>query len=133
MPGRRKVHGRAPWRATQWKGQPEPFMSCTLSLEAECVGLRLPAGTELVCRGGTVWVTIEAPGRASPDLLLARGERHRLQGDAEVFLAALHGAGPALCRIEAPRQRRGPGFKWLRGLASWPFARLPGRSMPPRA
>ncbi|WP_427306303.1 DUF2917 domain-containing protein [Cupriavidus sp. H39] len=108
-------------------------MSCTLSLEAECVGLRLRAGTELVCRGGTVWVTIEAPGRPSPDVLLARGERHRLLGDTAVFLAALHGAGPALCRIEAPPQRRGRAwFRWLRGPASWPFARLPGKSMRPR-
>lgn len=109
-------------------------MSCTLSLEAECVGLRLRAGTELVCRGGTVWVTIESPGRASPDVLLARGERHRLQADAEVFLAALHGAGPALCRIEAPAQsRRRAWLRWLRARASWPFARPPDRSMPPRA
>lgn len=108
-------------------------MSCTLSLEAECVGLRLRAGTELVCRGGTVWVTIEAPGRASPDVLLARGERHRLQRDAEVFLAALHGAGPALCRIEAPQRRGRAWFRWLRNPASWRFARPPDRSMPPRA
>ncbi|SOY66917.1 DUF2917 domain-containing protein [Cupriavidus taiwanensis] len=92
-------------------------MSCTLSLEAECLGLRLRAGTELICRGGKLWLTFEVPGRPSPDVLLAPGERHRLHADAEVFVAALYGAGPALCRIEAPSGRAGPlCFSWLRGV-----------------
>ncbi|CAM2973756.1 DUF2917 domain-containing protein [Cupriavidus taiwanensis] len=91
-------------------------MSRTFSLEAECLGLQLRAGTELVCRGGNLWLTFEVPGRPSPDVLLAPGERHRLQADAEVFIAALHGAGPALCGIETPpRRARQLRFRWLRG------------------
>ncbi|AMR81138.1 DUF2917 domain-containing protein [Cupriavidus nantongensis] len=91
-------------------------MSRTFSLEAECLGLRLRAGTEVVCRGGNLWLTFEVPGRPSPDVLLAPGECHRLQADAEVFVAALHGAGPALCRIDAPPRRAGQRrFSWLRG------------------
>lgn len=91
-------------------------MSRTFSLEAECLGLQLRAGTELVCRGGNLWLTFEVPGRPSPDVLLAPGERHRLQADAEVFIAALHGAGPALCGIETPPRRARPlRFRWLRG------------------
>ncbi|AGW95823.1 hypothetical protein N234_37835 [Ralstonia pickettii DTP0602] len=96
-------------------------MSCTLSLEAECLRLRLRAGAELVCRGGSLWLTFEARDRPSPDILLAPGERYRLHGDAEVFLAALHGAGPALCEIEAPPHPRRAGrpwlswFRWLQG------------------
>lgn len=81
-------------------------MSCTLTLEAQCRHLRLLAGAELVCLGGCLWLTFETRGRASPDVLLAPGERYRLRRDADVFVAALHGAGPTLCRIDVPRQRR---------------------------
>ena len=96
-------------------------MPYTLCLEAECLRLRLRAGAELVCRGGSLWLTFEARGRPSPDVVLASGERYRLQGDGDVFLAALHGAGPVLCGIEAPPHRRRAGFArlkwlgWLRG------------------
>jgi hypothetical protein len=93
-------------------------MPYTLSLEAECLRLQLRAGAELVCRGGSLWLTFEARDRPSADVLLAPGERYRLPADADVFLAALHGAGPALCRIEGPPLRRcigSPWFRWLRG------------------
>ena len=92
-------------------------MSCTLSLEAQCLHLRLRTGAELVCLGGSLWLTFEARDRPSPDILLAPGERYRLQGDADVFLAALHGAGPSLCQIEVPplqRRAGSPWFRWLR-------------------
>lgn len=92
--------------------------SCMLSLEAECRRLRLRAGAELVCRGGSLWLTFEARDQPSPDVMLAPGERYRLHGDADVFIAALHGAGPALCQIEAPphsRRAGPPWFTWLRG------------------
>lgn len=91
-------------------------MPYTLCLEAECLRLRLRAGAELVCRGGSLWLTFETRDRPSPDVLLAPGERYRLHGDADVFLAALHGAGPVLCGIDAPPHQRRTGFPWLRWL-----------------
>ncbi|BDB27903.1 DUF2917 domain-containing protein [Cupriavidus sp. P-10] len=93
-------------------------MSCILFLEAECRRLRLRAGAELVCRGGSLWLTFEAGERPSPDVMLAPGERYRLHRDADVFIAALHGAGPALCQIEAPPRSRGAGSSWL-GRFRW--------------
>jgi hypothetical protein len=95
-------------------------MSCTLSLEAQCLHLRLRTGTELVSLDGSLWLTFEARDRPSPDVLLGPGERYRLQGDADVFLAALHGAGPSLCRIDTPPRQRRAGsawFRWLRDAA----------------
>ncbi|CAG2161037.1 DUF2917 domain-containing protein [Cupriavidus numazuensis] len=92
-------------------------MSSTFTLQAECRRLQLQAGAELVCRGGIVWLTFEARDRTSEDVVLAPGERYRLRRDAEVFVAALHGAGPALCEIDAPQLRRRaavPWFRWLR-------------------
>ncbi|MNT11409.1 hypothetical protein D3C72_1462860 [compost metagenome] len=97
--------------------------SCTLSLEAECRRLRLRAGAELVCRGGSLWLTFEAGDRPSPDVMLAPGERYRLQRDADVFIAALHGAGPALCQIEAPPRSRGDGSSWVRRFSGLGGAR----------
>lgn len=83
-------------------------MSCTLSLEAECLRLRLRAGAELVCRGGSLWLTFEARDRPSPDILLAPGERYRLHGDAEVFLAALRAPAPRCARSKRRRTRVAP-------------------------
>ncbi|WP_029045002.1 DUF2917 domain-containing protein [Cupriavidus sp. amp6] len=88
--------------------------SCTLSLEAECRRLRLPAGAELACRAGSLWLTFEDGDRPSPDVMLAPGERYRLHRDADVFVAALHGAGPALCQVEAPSRSRSAGSSWVR-------------------
>lgn len=93
-------------------------MSCTLTLESQCLHLRLRTGAEVVCVGGSLWLTFEARDRASPDILLTPGERYRLQSDTDVFVATLHGAGPSLCRIESPPPARRawlPRFNWLRG------------------
>jgi hypothetical protein len=92
-------------------------MPGTFTLQSECRRLRLQAGAELVCRGGSVWLTFETRDRTSEDVVLAPGERYRLYRDAEVFVAALHGAGPALCEIDAPPLRHRvavPWFRWLR-------------------
>ncbi|MBP0619047.1 DUF2917 domain-containing protein [Cupriavidus consociatus] len=88
--------------------------SCTLSIEAECRRLQLPAGAELVCCGGSLWLTFEDGDRPSPDVMLAPGERYRLHRDADVFVAALHGTGPALCRVEAPSRSGSAGSSWVR-------------------
>lgn len=91
-------------------------MPCTLSLEAKCLRLRLHAGAEVVCRDGSLWLTFDLPDRPSPDVLLAAGERYRLHADTDVFLAALHGAGPVVCGIESRPFRASAGSPWLRWL-----------------
>ncbi len=91
-------------------------MSCTLSLDSQCRHLRLRAGAELVCLGGCLWLTFDARDRASPDVLLATGERYRLRRDADVFVAGLHGAGPAQCHIDTPALRGRGGFGLLGAL-----------------
>jgi hypothetical protein len=94
-------------------------MSCTLTLEAQCLRLRLRTGAELVCLDGSLWLTFETRDRPSPDIVLAPGERYRLEHDTDVFVATLHGAGPSLCQIDAPPLRRGAGAAWfsrLRGV-----------------
>ncbi|QYY28573.1 MULTISPECIES: DUF2917 domain-containing protein [Cupriavidus] len=91
-------------------------MPSIFTLQAECRRLQLQAGVELACRGGSVWLTFETRDRTSEDVVLAPGERYRLRRDAEVFVAALHGAGPALCEIDAPSLGHRVAVPWLRWL-----------------
>lgn len=83
-------------------------MSRQLLLDHDCQHLRLPAGAELICREGSLWLTYEtrAQTRPSPDLVLTAGQRHRATAAGDYFVTHMRPGPPARCELVLPTVER---------------------------
>jgi hypothetical protein len=90
-------------------------MRTTLQLQNACIPLRLAPGALVCCSAGSLWVTREAARGelASPDIVLAPGQCHRVGGAATYFLTGLHALAPTVCEVDMPRARQGCLRRWL--------------------
>ncbi len=92
-----------------------------LSLRQDTM-LRLPdaAGVQIVCRSGTVWITLDSELR---DIVLEAGERFAGTEHRHAVVTALApscitvSAAPALARSLRERNRQRPGLRFEQVLA----------------
>lgn len=86
-------------------------------IENTCLTVTLRAGAQLLCREGTLWLTMESHRpRRSPDIVLTSGERYCVAEDGDYFLSA-PGKRSALCQIDRSCERQRHLLDWLKAPA----------------
>ncbi len=76
----------------------------------------------LICRGGTLWVTVDG---GAGDIILAAGERYRIGTGAPVVVSALHAATVIVRYQQASGPRRAGARRLPVPLLQWEAA-FPG-------
>lgn len=77
-------------------------MKVAIELRNSCARVAVRPGAALVGIAGSLWLVVEPmrPKRASIDVVLAAGERYRVDEPAVVYLTDLRHGGDARCEVD---------------------------------